>query len=69
MEMGNMSKRQQPVQRADNSRGLPMGLQRSEKIPQPEVVLNLFIMKRKYNRNRNMYVKSRDNISKLDKTI
>ena len=33
MEMGNVSKRQQPDHRADNSRRPPMGLQRSEKPP------------------------------------
>ena len=32
MEMGNVSKRQQPDQRAENSRRPPMGLQYSEKI-------------------------------------
>ena len=31
--MGNVSKRQQPDHRADNSRRLPIGLQCSEKIP------------------------------------
>ena len=40
MEMGNMSKRQQLDQIADNCRRLPMDLQRSEKIPQLEVVLS-----------------------------
>ena len=33
MELGTMSKRQQPDQRAENSRSSPMGLQHSEKIP------------------------------------
>ena len=32
-EMGNVSKRQQPYQRADSSRRPPMGLQCSEKLP------------------------------------
>ena len=39
MEMGIMSKRQQSDQRADNNRRPQMGLQRSEKIPHPELVL------------------------------
>ena len=34
--MGNVSKRQQPDQRADNSRKPPMGLQCSEKLPHQE---------------------------------
>ena len=38
MEMGNMSKKQQPIQRADNSRKPPKGLQRSEKFPHPVVL-------------------------------
>ena len=33
-------KRQQPVQRADNSRMPSMGLQRNEKIPHLEIVLS-----------------------------
>ena len=33
IEMGNVSKRQQPDQRADNSRRQPMVLQYSEKLP------------------------------------
>ena len=37
MEMGNMSKRQQPDQITDNSRRPSIGLQRGEKIPQPEL--------------------------------
>ena len=36
MEMGNVSKRQQPDHRADNNRRPPMGLQCSEKRPHPE---------------------------------
>ena len=40
MEIGNMSKRQQPDQRADNMQRPPMGLQPSENIPHPEVVLS-----------------------------
>ena len=32
MKMGNVSKRQQPDHRADNSRRPPMGLQCSEKL-------------------------------------
>ena len=34
--MGNVSKRQQPDHRANNSRRPPMGLQCSEKLPYPE---------------------------------
>ena len=34
--MGNVSKRQQPDQRAENSLRPPTGLQHSEKIPHPE---------------------------------
>ena len=37
MEMWNVSKRQQPDRRAENSRRPPMGLQYSEKILNPEV--------------------------------
>ena len=33
MEMGKMSKRQQPDQRADNNRRPPIGVQRRDKIP------------------------------------
>ena len=36
MEMGNVSKRQPPGQRAENSRRQPMGLKNSEKIQHPE---------------------------------
>ena len=36
MEMGNVSKRQQPDQIKNNSRGSPTGLQCSEKFPHPE---------------------------------
>ena len=36
MEMGNVSKRQQPAQIKNNSRGSPTGLQCSEKFPHPE---------------------------------
>ena len=36
MEMGNVSKRQQPDHIADNSRGPPMSLQCSEKLTHPE---------------------------------
>ena len=36
MVMGNMSKKQQLDQSADNSRKPPMGLQCSEKLPHPE---------------------------------
>ena len=35
MEMGNVSKRQQPDQRAENSRRPTMGLRYREKIPHP----------------------------------
>ena len=34
--MGNVSKRQQPDHRADNSRRPPMSFQCSEKLPHPE---------------------------------
>ena len=40
MEMGNVSKRQQPNQREDNNQRPPMGLQCSEKFPHPEACLN-----------------------------
>ena len=40
MKMGNMSKRQQPGQRADNSRRPPMGVQRSMNIPHAEGVIS-----------------------------
>ena len=36
--MGNMSKKQQPDQRADNTRRPLIGLQRGKKIPHPEYV-------------------------------
>ena len=36
MEMGNVSKRQQPRYRSDNSRRSPIGLQCSEKLPHME---------------------------------
>ena len=36
MEMGNVSKRQQPDHKADNNRRSPTGLQCSEKFPHPE---------------------------------
>ena len=36
MKMRNMSKKQQPNQRADNSRRPPMDIQRTEKIPHPK---------------------------------
>ena len=36
-EMGNVSKRQQPDHRADNSRRPSMGLQCSEKLTHPEL--------------------------------
>ena len=36
MEMGNVSKRQQPDQIKNNSRRSPTGLQCSEKFPHPE---------------------------------
>ena len=36
MEMGNVSKRQQPDIKAENSRRLPMGFQYSEKKSRPE---------------------------------
>ena len=36
MEMGNVSKRQQPDQIKNNSTGSPTGLQCSEKLPHPE---------------------------------
>ena len=36
MEMGNVSKRQQPDHRADTNRRPPMGLQCSEKLPNQE---------------------------------
>ena len=36
MEMGNVSKSQQPDHRANNSRRAPMGLQYSEKLPHSE---------------------------------
>ena len=39
MEMGNVSKRQQPDYRTDNSRRSPTGLQCSEKFPHPETKL------------------------------
>ena len=39
-EIGNVSKRQQPDHRADNSRRPPMGLLCSEKIPHPEASFN-----------------------------
>ena len=35
MEMGNVSKRQQPDHRTDNSRRSPTGLQCNEKFPHP----------------------------------
>ena len=38
MEMGNVSKRQQPDHRKNNSRRSPAGLQCSEKFPQPEYI-------------------------------
>ena len=41
MEMGNVSKRQQPDHRADNSRRPPMGLQCSEKLPHPDAFFNM----------------------------
>ena len=46
--MGNMSKRQQPDQRADKSGRPPMGLQCSEKILHPEVGLILHLNKNVY---------------------
>ena len=45
MEMGNISKRQKPDQRADNSRKTTMSLQRSVKILNPELVLNWVLNK------------------------
>ena len=42
MEMGNVSKRQQPDLRADNSHRPPMGLQCSEKLPHPQASLSWF---------------------------
>ena len=41
MEMGNVSKRQQPDQKAENSGRPPMGLQQREKNPAPGGVLQL----------------------------
>ena len=38
--MVNMSKRQQPNQRADDSRRPTIGLQRGEKIPHPDIRYN-----------------------------
>ena len=38
MKTGNVLKRQQPDQRAENSSGPPLGLQLSDKIPYPEVL-------------------------------
>ena len=46
--MRNMSKTQQPDQIADNSRGSPMGLPRSETIPHTEVDLSWFLNKDVY---------------------
>ena len=45
--MGNVSKRQKPDQRADNSRRQPMDLQSRENLPQPRglLQLNTFIIK------------------------
>ena len=40
MEMGNVSKRQQPDHSKNNSRRSPTGLQCSEKFPQPEASFN-----------------------------
>ena len=48
MEMGNVSKRQQPDQRADNSWRPPMGLQCSEKFPHPEVFFSWPLNKNVY---------------------
>ena len=36
MEIGNVSKRQQPNQRVENSSRPPISLQHSEKIPHPQ---------------------------------
>ena len=47
MEMGNVSKRQQPDQIKNNSRGSPTGLQCSEKFPHPELMLVNILLKRK----------------------
>ena len=38
MEKGNVSKKQQPDHRSDNSRRPPMGFQCSEKLPHPSAV-------------------------------
>ena len=41
MEMGNVSKRQQPDHRTGNSRRSPTGLPMQQEIPAPEGVLQL----------------------------
>ena len=43
IEMGDVSKRQQPDQRAENSQRPPMGLQYSEKIQHQEICLHKHI--------------------------
>ena len=48
MEMGNVSKRQQPDHRADNNRRPPMGLQSSQKLPQAEASFSWPLIKYVY---------------------